>query len=578
MLLGSIYNVFIIFQMASLESFCFCGGSFRCEQAVGAAHHAAFKRRLFGRWAEESVAFPAPHIAPVTSLALAETDAASPANPTLEAAAIDGSATGTRDVLKDGDGNGGINGKEADLAVGLGALDLGGHESQPPTSPDVNASAAAVDFFAGKVLLDFGDATTVAYPIVLPSSMVGEGEDKVTTHSLHVNSGVNGSADVPSASIENRTNAAFPSSEDPSSAAAALDDGGVGKGSGEIAAPLDSSITAGASGQLALPLKPSSGGDSADGTSHEEPGPVLLVPVAPSPADGSTFDEQAPSASNDMENASSSRPTTTSTAAMVTVIHAVLPDLSPPQYRKSSAAAKEEPLTRDEATHMLACTYASILREFAASMNLEGVNTTDEGVNSIGDGDGGGNPLSNNTGLQESVGGKNLLGKPMGLHELRLPALCFAPSLLPRDRTPVEEEEEAERERAEALARSKSVWNRALRVCGTNDDDVKKKAPASASGRAGAGAAGAVTDSAAAAAPFLTPLTLSPWRHAGKFAPDGPGITKEALSAGFALLPKALRNALLNCPHLKVCVYFFCFSLRVPLKAYVAMLLLYSSK
>ena len=535
-----------LFYFVSLVAIC-------CyEQAVGAAHHAAFKRRLFGKWAEESVAFPAPYIVSVNPLAL--TDAESRANPTDDVAAVAdateaNAASGSDGNLRD-DNDDGVNSNETKVAV-ASAEATNVIDSLSPAS-DVNTptqTAAAVDI-AEQVFLGFGDATTVAYPIVLPASAPAAAED------------------------DTRETATTPSNSNG-------DDGGVIVAVSPTDVPPSEqplSDTASASAGAAAGAAADDDDDDNDDDDDQVSDRVL---VSAEPSINSAFDENSlpilpstaaadgasnkPSTSNGTETETPSAQTTTTTAATVTVIHAVLPDLSPKQHRKSaSTASDDEPLTRNEATHMLACAYASILREFAASMNLgSGITTADvRGDN----GGAGNNILGSDAALQKSDGGVvNPLRKSMGLHELRLPALCFAPSILPRDRTSAEEEENEERARAEALARSKNVWNRVFRVCGTNNDDVDAKM---ASGNANVApslrkARGAGIDAmtgaagAAGSSSFLAPLTLGPWRHAGQFAPDGPGMTKEALAAGFALLPKAQRDALLNCPNLKVGGSFF---------------------
>jgi hypothetical protein len=207
-------------------------------------------------------------------------------------------------------------------------------------------------------------------------------------------------------------------------------------------------------------------------------------------------------------------------AATVMVIHAALPDL----FRAAPTpdkGAEESPLTRAEAVARLALAYAAILREFA---NAE--------------------DLSCGTGTGSSAG--NSTGGP---RELRLPALCFAPSCLPRDCT------------AEEAARDEQVASEAARRNGRgrslNLSRSRNGSSSSSSKALGGTAATAALAPALAPAPApalaLAPLALGPWVHAAAFAADGPGITRDALMAGFALLPRAQRQTLLDRPGLKVC-------------------------
>ena len=523
---------------------------------MGAAHHAAFKRRLFGKWAEESVAFPAPYIVSVNPLAL--TDAESPANPTDDVAAVAdateaNAASGSDGNLRD-DNDDGVNSNETKVAV-ASAEATNVIDSLSPAS-DVNTptqTAAAVDI-AEQVFLGFGDATTVAYPIVLPASAPAAAEDdtRETATTPSNSNGDDGGVIVAVSPTD------VPPSEQPLSDTASASAGAAAGAAADDDDDDNDDDDDQVSDRVLVSAEP-----SINSASNEN-----SLPILPSTADNGVSDEPlvlSSSTSNGTETETPSAQTTTTTTASVTVIHAVLPELSPKQHCKSaSAAANNDLLTRDEATHMLAYAYASILREFAASMNLgSGITTADvRGDN----GGAGNNILGSDAALQKSDGGVvNPLRKSMGLHELRLPALCFAPSILPRDRTSAEEEENEERARAEALARSKNVWNRVFRVCGTNNDDVDAKM---ASGNANVApslrkARGAGIDAmtgaagAAGSSSFLAPLALGRWRHAGRYASDGPGMTKEALAAGFALLPKAQRDALLNCPNLKVGGSFF---------------------
>jgi hypothetical protein len=204
-------------------------------------------------------------------------------------------------------------------------------------------------------------------------------------------------------------------------------------------------------------------------------------------------------------------------AATVMVIHAALPDLfrAAPTPNKG---AEESPLTRAEAVARLALAYAAILREFANAEDL-----------SCGTG----------TGSSAGTGGPR---------ELRLPALCFAPSCLPRDCT------------AEEAARDEQVASEAARRNGRGRSlnlSRSRNGSSSSSKALGGTAATAALAPALAPAPApalaLAPLALGPWVHAAAFAADGPGITRDALMAGFALLPRVQRQKLLDRPGLKVC-------------------------